>query len=98
MVQAVTNFPTPKLADDVRSFVGLAGFHGDFIHGFASIPRPFINLLKKGEAFVWNSEQQDAFDPLKHTLTMAPVLKFPNFKEPFTQETDACRCSPHVDP
>lgn len=57
-VKTVTNFPTPKSVEDVRSFVGLVGFYRAFIRGFASLARPLINLLKKGEPFVWNIGQQ----------------------------------------
>lgn len=52
-VKAVTNFPTLKSVEDVRTFVGLVGFYRAFTSGFTSIARTLTNLLKRGEPFVW---------------------------------------------
>jgi hypothetical protein len=41
------------------------------------------------EAFEWNDGAVEAFNNLKQAITTAPVLKLPNFDEPFTLETDA---------
>ena len=47
--------------------------------------------MKKSELteFVWSKECQEGFDALKHTLTTAPVLAYPDYTQPFIQETDA---------
>ena len=39
--------------------------------------------------FIWSKECQHAFDELKQQLSTAPVLKFPDFREPFELQTDA---------
>ena len=50
---------------------------------------PLHLLTRKDAPFVWSSSFQEAFDSLKHLLTTAPVLAYPNFEHSFILETDA---------
>ncbi len=88
-ITAVANFPQPKTVENVRSFLGLAGYYRPFIKSFAARASPLTKLLKKSEPFHWGSEQDNSFKDLKCALTHAPVLTFPNFKDPFLIYTDA---------
>ena len=88
-VRAVTDFPTPSNPDQIRSFIGLAGFYRQFIKDFSKIAQPLTSMLKKDAPFTWNEAQQTAFDSLKHALSTAPVLAFPNFQKDFIICTDA---------
>ncbi len=56
---------------------------------FASIVSPLTRLLKKDVSFIWQDSQQTIFDQVKHALTHAPVLAFPDYSLPFTLFTDA---------
>jgi len=84
-VSAVKNFPTPKKVKDVQSFIGLAGYYRKFIKNFSKIAKPLTMLTKKDNKFIWNMEQQNAFDNLKEKLTTAPVLHYPDFTRQFTR-------------
>ena len=44
---------------------------------------------KKGKKFIWNQEQQQAFDLLKTMLTNDSILIYKDFNEIFSLETDA---------
>lgn len=88
-VMAVRNFPQPKSVENVRSFIGLAGYYRPFIKNFAAIASPLTKLLKKDVSFHWNDVHEHSFNELKSVLTNAPVLAFPEHSEPFIICTDA---------
>ncbi len=48
---AVAQFPQPKTVDNVRSFLGLAGYYHPFIKNFAARANPLTQLLKKIHLF-----------------------------------------------
>lgn len=86
---AVKEFPTPQNVKNIRQFLGLSGYYRRFIDKFAVIAQPLTKLLKKDIEFNWQEPQQKAFDLLKQKLCEEPLLKFPNFNEPFILTTDA---------
>lgn len=88
-VKAVTTFPIPKNAKDVKSFLGLVGYYRRFIENFSKITKPLTSLLKKDTSFHWSFEQDQAFNILKEKLTTAPLLQYPDFSQPFVVTTDA---------
>ncbi len=50
-IAAVERFPIPKSVENVRSFLGLAGYYRTFVTNFASIASPLMLLLKKDVPF-----------------------------------------------
>ncbi len=88
-ITAVQKFPIPKSLENVRSFLGLAGYYRAFIEHFPSIASPLTRLLKKDVPFLWNDAQQRSFTALKDALTHAPILAFPDYRLPFTMCTNA---------
>jgi hypothetical protein len=87
---AVIAWPTPENVNELRSFLGLAGYYRKVVKNFGVISRPLSNLLKKNVVYVWTQEHESAFTALKHALVSAPVLAQPDFQRPFIIETDAC--------
>ena len=79
-VETVRTWPTPVDIEELRqSFLGLASYYRRFIPGFSIIAEPLYKLSRKGVSFQWQMEQESTFNELKHRLTIAPVLAYPNF-------------------
>ena len=82
-VEAVLEWPAPKNATEVRSFLGLAGYYHRFVEGFSRTAMPLMELTKKNVKFVWSSKCEEAFEELKRRLTSALVLTLPNGVSPY---------------
>ena len=87
--RAVNEWPIPTTVKGVRGFFGLAGYYRKFISGFGGIAAPFTRLLTK-DGFHWNPEAAVAFNQLKQALMSPPVLRLPDFTQPFIIESDVC--------
>ena len=104
-VDKVMNWPTPESPEQVRQFLGFAGYYRKFIRNFAKIGWPLTNLLpqigkternkktkvKPTVRWNWGPDQQEAFEGLKTALTTQPVLGYPDYTLPFELHTDACQ-------
>ena len=103
--QIPKRWPVPKTSKEIHSFISLASYYRRFIPNFPKWSKPLNTLIippahqakvrqgemKKSELteFVWAKECQEGFDALKHTLTTAPVLAYPDYTQPFILETNA---------
>lgn len=100
----ISEWPIPESAEQLREFLGFAGYYRRFVKGFSAIAKPLSQLLsgcqrKKGKGknksmgevpeWRWTQEQQSAFEHLKKCLTTPPVLGYPDYTRPFTLHTDA---------
>ena len=88
-VRVVQDFPTPTKLKELRSFLGLANYYRRFIKGFSNIAAPLNALTRKGVKFCWTQSCADAFDKLKRALVSAPILAYPDFRQPFVLFVDA---------
>ncbi|KAG7588696.1 Zinc finger CCHC-type [Arabidopsis suecica] len=88
-IKSIKDWPRPKNATEIRSFLGLAGYYRRFVKGFASMSQPMTRLTGKDTKFQWSEECEKSFSELKAMLTSAPVLVLPEEGEPYTVYTDA---------
>ena len=89
MIRVVQEFSTPTNLKELRNFLGLANYYRRFIKGFAHIASPLNALTRKSVSFLSTKDCANAFDKLKRALVSAPVLTYPDFKEPFLLFVDA---------
>ena len=75
MIRVIMECVAPKNVDEVRSFMGLAGYYRRFIRNFLQIYYPITSLQRKGKKFEWTEECATSIEQLKKLLTNAPVLK-----------------------
>ena len=88
-VEAIRNWKSPTNVHELRSFLGAVGYYRNFVNKYSQISAPLCKLLKKGEKYIWNKEQEESFKSLKEGLINAPILKFPQFDKEFIIRTDA---------
>ena len=88
-IKAIIEWPKPKSVYNVRNFLGLASYYQRFVRGFSEMVCPLTALTRAGVEWEWSTPQHQAFIRLKLALTIAPVLKLPDFGQQFVVTTDA---------
>ena len=88
-IKAVHDLPSSTNLEQLRSFLGLAGYYSKFIPNFASVASPVTELIKKDVLFHWNASYQAAFLKIKQSLCSAPILAYFQLDKPFILQTDA---------
>ena len=88
-LSAVNDWPVPRNAKQVKSFLGLCSYYRRYVKDFAKIAGPLHKISNKGARFGWNDECQEAFDQLKKALTGSSILAYPIPCLQFILDTDA---------
>lgn len=88
-IEAIKNFPIPKTAREIKSFLGLLGYYRRFIKNFAKLTKPLTKCLKKNEKIEHTQEFLDCVNLCKNVLISEPVLAYPDFEKDFELTTDA---------
>ena len=88
-VEAIRDLPEPKNVREIRGFIGMCSYYRRFVPNFSKLAEPLIDMTKKYARFKWTSECQTAFDFLKESLTVVPLLAYPDTNKPYVLYTDA---------
>ncbi|XP_057724546.1 uncharacterized protein LOC130940433 [Arachis stenosperma] len=88
-INVISSLPYPSSEREVRSFLGHAGFYRRFIKDFSKVALPLSRLLQKDTEFELSKECMEAYDKLKVALTQAPIVRGPNWTQPFEIMCDA---------
>ncbi|MCG7866651.1 MAG: DDE-type integrase/transposase/recombinase [Candidatus Thiodiazotropha taylori] len=88
-ISAVKDWPIPRTAKQVKSFLGLCSYYRRFVEGFAKIARPLHKISDKGAKFIWDDDCQEAFIRLKLALISSPILAYPVLGTTFIIDSDA---------
>ncbi|XP_015940327.1 uncharacterized mitochondrial protein AtMg00860-like [Arachis duranensis] len=83
MVDVISGLPYPSSVREVRSFLGHVGFYLRFIKDFSKVALPLSRLLQKDVEFELSAHCVKAFDKLKIALTQAPIVRGPDWRQPF---------------
>ncbi|KAE9234685.1 hypothetical protein PF004_g9319 [Phytophthora fragariae] len=82
-ISSICSWPTPKNQTELRQWLGLVNYLHKYTKDYAGLIQPMSSPLKKGVAWNWRPEHQDAFDAVKKSLASAPVLMLPDTSRPF---------------
>ena len=88
-VELISKLPSPTNVKVVREFLSHAGFYRRFIKDFSKNAKPLCELLVKDAMFIWEERFQKSFEELKLHLTIAPIMRAPNWQLPFEVMCDA---------
>src|SRR5215469_3662378 len=88
-LKTLQNLHIPTDVPELRSLLGFFNFFRHLIPNFSIIAHPLNILLKKNATFIWELEQQHAFESLKHELLKVRLLQFLNYQKSFIISTDA---------
>ena len=88
-VEAIRDMPSPTCVREVRAFMGSIGYYRRFLPNFSQIAEPLIALTRKNARFKWSDEAQKAFGFLKESLTVIPLLAYPDTQSEYKLYTDS---------
>lgn len=88
-VTKLRNYPEPRSVNEVRQFLGLAGYYRRFIERYSARAGPLLDLLVDGVKFAFDEKQKQAFTDIKTAIESEAVLPHPRFDLPFILDTDA---------
>ena len=86
---AIAAMPPPVDVKGVQRFLGMVNYYRQLIPNCAAIAEPLTRLTRKKEKFLWEEEQENAFQNLKAALTSHNVMAHPDIQKPFKLYTDA---------
>lgn len=83
-ISAIKTWPIPTNMEELKSFLGFAGYYRKFVADYAKLVRPLNDLLAQ---YLRNDERTK---PLWR-WSSPPVLAYPDFSKSFTLNIDASR-------
>lgn len=94
-LSTIQQFRPPTTVGELQSFLGLVNFVSKWISDLATRTEPLREILREKKAqgsditSLWGSNQQQAFDSLKNSLTNIPTLGYYNVKDQTVVIADA---------
>ena len=76
-VEAIQRLQPPTNVKGCKSFCGVVNYLSIFCRYLQKLLKPIYDLTKKGRPFVWQEEQQQAFDTIKERMINPPILYLP---------------------
>lgn len=91
-VEVLQNWPSvdlQKSANNIRSFLGLAGYFRRFIPKFPTLAGPLLNRISSKDIQPWTKQCEKSFSDIKQALINATAMRHPELNAPFHVYTDA---------
>jgi hypothetical protein len=90
-LEAINRLVRPNTKKELRSALGLLGYHRLFVSNYADIAKPLTDLTTKSSPMIlpWTDVEQMAFDRLKQSLCQSTALYTPQIGQIFVLRSDA---------
>lgn len=73
-VEAIVNMPRPDDKRAVQRLLGCVNYLSRFMPTISEVSEPLRKLTEKNALFVWESQQEEAFQTIKKLDTSAQIL------------------------
>ena len=90
-IEAIQKLKPPTMIKGCQSFAGMVNFVSLFCPELQKLLKPIYNFTRKGRKFLWEKEQQQAFDEIKCRLQRPPVLHPPDRHGSFQLYSDTSK-------
>ncbi|XP_068739045.1 uncharacterized protein [Montipora capricornis] len=74
-VEAIVSMPRPDDKKVVQRLLGCVNYLSRFMPTISDVSEPLRKLTEKNALFVWESQQEEAFQTIKSMISSTPVLK-----------------------
>ena len=75
-IEAIIQMDPPQNVTSLQSFNGMLNYLKKFSPVLFKLSEPLRRICKSGVKWAWESEQQSAFESIKHAITSLPVLAY----------------------
>ena len=79
-LETIQKLKPPTTVKGCRSFAGMVNFLSIFCQDLQKLLKAIYDLMRKGRSFIWEQEQQVAFEKIKKCLQKTPILHLPDNK------------------
>ena len=77
LIEAIQKLKPSTMIKECQSFAGVVNFVSIFCPKIQKLLKPIYDLTRKGRQFLWEKEQQKAFDEIKHRLQRTQSYIYP---------------------
>ena len=88
-VKAVLEMEKPKNVKELQRFQGFVTYLSKFAPHLSEVSEPLRRLINKDTIWMWQDQQEEAFNEVKRIVTVQPILKFYSMSEEVTLQCDA---------
>ena len=88
-MEAIVNMPRPDDKRAVQRLLGCVTYLSRFMPTLSEVSEPLRKLTEKNNLFMWESQQEEAFQTIKNMISSTPVLKYYDVVSETTIQCDA---------
>ena len=88
-LKLIRKMSAPRMAKEVKQFLGLIGYYQKFIPHFADNSRQLTKVTHHNVTFEWTEQCAKSFNLLHDMLMEYPILRYPNPTQGYILYTDA---------